>query len=64
MPWLELLVEIVCIGLVVAPVLRVVLTVRPPCEGKLPHPSKVAGMPMAGPASIPAAHAAINRKKS
>jgi hypothetical protein len=58
--WLEL----VCIGLVVAAVLRVVLIVRPPPGAKLPHPSKIAGMPMAGPASMAAAHAAINRKKS
>jgi hypothetical protein len=64
MSWLELLLELVCIGLAVAAVVRVVLIVRPPSEGKLPHPSKVPFLPNAGPASIPAAHAAINRKKS
>jgi hypothetical protein len=58
------IVELVCIGALVAAVLRVVLIVRPPSEGKLPHPSKFPDMPNAGPASIPAAHAAINRKKS
>jgi hypothetical protein len=58
------IVELVCIGALVAAVLRVVLIARPPSEGKLPHPSKVPFMPMAGPASMSAAHAAINRKKS
>ena len=61
MTWL---LDLGCIGLVVAAVLRIVLIVRPPAGAQLPHPSKFAGMPMAGPASMPAAHAAINRKKS
>jgi hypothetical protein len=64
MSWLELLLELVCIGLAVAAVLRVVLIVRPPSEAKLPHPSELPDVPKAGPASIPAAHAAINRKKN
>jgi hypothetical protein len=42
----------------------IVLIVRQPSSAKLPHPSTVAGMPMAGPASPEGAHAAINRKKS
>jgi hypothetical protein len=57
------IVELLCIGALVAAVLRVVLIVRPPSEGKLPHPSEIPGMPNAGPASMSAAHAAINRKK-
>jgi len=43
--------------------LGVVLIVRPPPQRQLPHPSTVPGMPMAGPASMAAAHAVINRKK-
>ena len=42
---------------------RITLIVRPVTGAKLPDPAKVAGMPMAGPASQKAAHAAINRKK-
>jgi hypothetical protein len=49
------------IGLCVAAGLRVVLIVSPPSEAKLPDPSEVEGMPMAGPASQRMAHAAINR---
>jgi hypothetical protein len=59
-----MIIELLALAIAVAAVLRVVLTVRQPSDAKLPHPSKVAGMPMAGPASIPAAHAAINRKKN
>ena len=44
--------------------LSVVLMLRRPVGGQLPDPSKVAGMPMAGPASPAAAHAAILREKS
>jgi hypothetical protein len=57
--WLETL----AVAGAVAFALRVWLIVRPPLGGELPHPSKVAGMPMAGPASPAAAHAAINRKE-
>jgi len=53
----------IALATVVAAVLRFALIVRPPAAAKLPHPSKVAGMPMAGPASLAAAHAAINRTK-
>jgi hypothetical protein len=42
---------------------RVALIVWPPARVKLPHPSKVAGMPMAGPASQQAAHAALTGKR-
>jgi hypothetical protein len=41
----------------------IVLIVRQPSSAKLPDPSTVAGMPMAGPSSPAAAHAAINRTK-
>ena len=44
-------------------VVRIALIVWPPPAAKLPDPSTVPGMPMAGPASQQAAHAAINRKK-
>jgi hypothetical protein len=44
--------------------LSVVLILRQPSGARLPDPSQVAGMPMAGPATPAAAHAAINRKKS
>jgi hypothetical protein len=49
-------------ALLVACILRVALIVRPLPGAKLPDPSKVAGMPMAGPASVGAAHAALSRK--
>jgi hypothetical protein len=42
---------------------RVLLIVRPPPNGKLPHPSEVPDLPMAGPAVKAAAHKAILRKK-
>jgi hypothetical protein len=45
-------------------VVRAGLIIRPPAGAKLPDPSTVPGMPMAGPALQKAAHAAINRKKS
>jgi hypothetical protein len=57
-----MVIELVAFGIVAAAVVRFALIVRPPPDAKLPHPSKVAGMPMAGPASPAAAHAAINRK--
>ena len=56
-------IELAGFGLLAAGLVRLVLTVWPPPGAKLPDPSKVAGMPMAGPASQKAAHAAINRKK-
>jgi hypothetical protein len=57
--WLEM----VAAGALVAGALRVALIVWPPVGTKLPDPSTVPGMPMAGPASQKAAHDAINRKK-
>ena len=44
-------------------VIRLALIVRPLAGARLPDPSKVAGMPMAGPALKDAAHRAILRKK-
>jgi hypothetical protein len=44
-------------------VMRCWLALRPMPQTKLPHPSKVKGAPMAGPASAAAAHAAINRRR-
>jgi len=50
-------------AMLVACMVRVALIVRPPPNGKLPHPSKIPLLPMAGPARQKAAHAAINRRK-
>lgn len=61
---LMIVVELVAGAGLAACVLRLVLIVRPIPGAKLPDPSKVAGMPMAGPALQNAAHNAINRKKS
>jgi hypothetical protein len=58
-----ILIELAGFGLLVAGVLRVALTVWPPGTAKLPDPSEVAGMPMAGPASINSAHAALSRQR-
>ncbi len=55
-------VELVAAAFFIACIVRVSLIVRPLPNARLPHPSKVAGMPMAGPASIRAAHAALSRK--
>ena len=60
MIWLEMLAA----GGLVACAVNVALIVWPPRGAKLPDPSTVPGMPMAGPALQKAAHAAINRKKS
>lgn len=58
-----MVVELLAAAALAACVLRLALIVRPLPAGRLPHPSKVAGMPMAGPALQKAAHAAINRRK-
>ena len=42
--------------------LRVWLLLRPVAAARLPHPSTIPGMPMAGPASMRAAHAALGRR--
>jgi hypothetical protein len=44
--------------------LRTILMFRSPPGGALPHPSKVPGLPMAGPASTTAAHAALSRQSA
>ena len=56
-------IELAGFGFLVAGVLRVALIVWPPPGAKLPDPSTVPGMPMAGPASINAAHAALSRQR-
>ena len=58
-----MVIGLVAFATVAAAALRFALIVRPPPPATLPHPSKVAGMPMAGPASLAAAHVAINRTK-
>ena len=55
-------IELAGFGLLAAGIVRVLLIVWPPASAKLPDPSTM-DMPMAGPASQKAAHAAINRKK-
>ena len=47
---------------IAACVLRVWLLLRPVPGATLPHPSKIPGMPLAGPASLRAAHAALGRR--
>ena len=59
MIWLEMLAA----GGLVACAVTVALIVWPPANAKLPDPSTVPGLPMAGPALQKAAHAAINRTK-
>jgi len=44
--------------------MRCFLALRPMPQAKLPHPSKVPGLPMSGPASPAAVHAAIMRRSS
>jgi hypothetical protein len=58
------IVPTVALAVAVGCVVKVTLTVWPPPGAKLPDPSTVKDMPMAGPALQKAAHAAINRKKS
>jgi hypothetical protein len=43
--------------------IRVALIIWPPRGAKLPDPATVPGMPMAGPASQQAAHAALTGKR-
>ena len=47
---------------IAACLLRIWLLLRPVPGATLPHPSKIPGMPMAGPASLRAAHAALGRR--
>jgi hypothetical protein len=59
------LVELLVPAALVLCVVRLVLVVRPPGGGAaLPHPSKIPGLPMAGPATPAAIAAAINRGRS
>jgi hypothetical protein len=51
-------------ALIVLTLVRISLLVRAPVGDKLKHPSKVPGLPMAGPASAAAAHAAIMRRRA
>jgi hypothetical protein len=57
-------IELLAFAGLLACIVRVALIVWPPPGAKLPHPSKVAGMPMAGPASQASAHAALSRQRS
>jgi hypothetical protein len=57
-------IEVLAFAALVAGVVSVVLIVWPPPGAKLPHPSKVDGLPNAGPASPQAAHAALSRQRS
>jgi hypothetical protein len=53
---------VIAVALLVLCIVRMLLLIRPPSSTKLPHPSQVPGMPMAGPASQQAAHAALARR--
>jgi hypothetical protein len=57
----DVLLTCVCVAAIAACALRVVLMMWPVPGPKLPNPAKVPGMPIAGPASARAAHAAMNR---
>lgn len=58
----QALVEAAAYGGMAACALRIWLLLRPVAGVKLPHPSTIPGMPMAGPASVHAAHAALGRR--
>jgi hypothetical protein len=51
-----------CVAAGAACVVGLVLRLRPLPGPNLPHPSKIQGLPMAGPASLRAAHAALGRR--
>jgi hypothetical protein len=51
-------------ALIVLCIVRIALLLRPPPGVKLPHPSKVPGVPMAGPATPTAAHAVLTRRSA
>jgi hypothetical protein len=57
-------VELIAAALGIAAVVRVALIARPMPGTKLPHPSQVPGLPMAGPASPSAAHAALTGRRT
>ena len=57
-------IEVLAFAALVAGVVSVLLIVWPPPGAKLPPPSKVPGLPMAGPASPQAAHAALSRQRT
>lgn len=57
---MEILALVAAAGLV-AWILRIALILRPVPGAKLPHPSKISGMPMASSASTGTAHTALNR---
>ena len=61
---IETIGAVLAMSLLAGCVAKVTLTVWPPRGAKLPDPTTVPGMPMAGPALQKAAHAAINRKKA
>ena len=52
----------ICLAAAMAFGLRVILAFQKTPGTSLPHPSKVPGLPMAGPASTTAAHVALNRR--
>lgn len=62
--FVEALINAVLIGFVVAALLRVALLLWPVAGAKLPNPAKVPGLPIAGPASPAAAHAALSGRRS
>ena len=55
-------ITILCIAAGVACLVNLALRLLPGPSASLPHPSTVPGLPMAGPASQQAAHAALSRR--
>jgi hypothetical protein len=62
--WAQAGTQGVYVAMIAAGVLRFLLLMRGLGSNELPDPSKVPGMPIAGPASPHAAHAAINRHRA
>lgn len=58
------IVAVLALGLLVAGVVKVALTVWPPPGAKLPDPAMLPDMPNAGPASPQSAHEAMSRQRS
>jgi hypothetical protein len=59
--FLNTLLQAFYIAVLAAAGVRFLLVMRPMPSSELPDPSKVAGMPMSGPASRQAAHASLRR---
>jgi hypothetical protein len=56
-------IELLFVAVLVLCIVRVLLLLRPLPREKLPDPASL-GMPVAGPASVKSAHAALSRRGS